>query len=108
MSNKQEDKIQLSSDDSCFDRARKMLKAAAVIDNGGLAARMAEAVDAYQKLDRKAFHAAHAQLIKELVEVVDELNMEYRIFEGESMDLASHMADRLQHLAAQFKEQNDE
>lgn len=65
MSNKQEDKIQLSSDDSCFERARKMLKVAGVIDNGMIAERMAEAVDAYQKLDRKTFHAALEQLIKE-------------------------------------------
>jgi len=65
MSDKSEDKIQLSSDDSCFDRARKMLKAAGVIDNGIVAARMAEAIDMYQKLDRKAVHAAHEQLVKE-------------------------------------------
>jgi len=65
MIDKQEEKIQISSDDSCFERARKMLKAAGLIDNGMVALRMAEAVDAYQKLDRKAFHAAHEQLIKE-------------------------------------------
>ena len=65
MSDKQEDKIPISSDDSCFERARKMLKAAGLIDNGMIASRMAEAVDAYQKLDRKASHAALKKIIKE-------------------------------------------
>ena len=56
MIDKQEEKIQINSDDSCFERARKMLKAAGLIDNGMVALRMAEVVDAYQKLDLKTFY----------------------------------------------------
>jgi len=48
------DSITLSSSDDCFERARKILKCAGLLDGCGLGGRMAEALEAYRKMDRNA------------------------------------------------------
>ena len=43
--------MMLYANDDCFERARKILKAAGMIDGCGLASRMAESLEAYRKMD---------------------------------------------------------
>lgn len=46
--------IELRANDDCFERARKILKCAGMADWLGMSGRLAEAIEAYRKMDRKA------------------------------------------------------
>ena len=41
----------LSSADTCFERARKILKVAGIVDGVGISSRMAEAIEKYKEMD---------------------------------------------------------
>jgi flagellar biosynthesis regulator FlbT len=62
------DSIILNVGDSCFERARKILKRANLIDGVGLADRMAEALEAYRKLDHNAATQLAAEGYRSAVE----------------------------------------
>jgi hypothetical protein len=47
--------ISISSDDSCFVRARKLLQLMGLVGGDHLVGYMAEGIEAYKKLDEEAF-----------------------------------------------------
>jgi len=56
------EQIKLNSGDSCFERARKMLAVASIVDDGLLAGRISETIQIYMDLDLKAVEHEQFQM----------------------------------------------
>lgn len=59
--NKKQTFVTLDRQDSCFERARKILQIAGVVDHVGINGRMAEAIEIYKNLDQQISQEQYQQ-----------------------------------------------